>query len=96
MGTRFLAGLPGPYRVHGARTMDSRVPTFSVTHPQRTPDELAAALGDRGLATWPGNFYAVEVMERLGLPAGTLRIGFVHYNTTEEVDRLLGALRELA
>jgi cysteine desulfurase family protein (TIGR01976 family) len=96
LGRRFLAGLAEPYRVHGAPTMDGRVPTFSITHPQRTPDELAAALGERGMATWPGNFYAVEVMERLGLPDGTLRIGFVHYNTAEEVDRLLAALGELA
>jgi cysteine desulfurase family protein (TIGR01976 family) len=96
LGARFLDGLPEPYRVHGAPTMDGRVPTFSITHPSRTPDDLAAALGGQGMATWPGNFYAVEVMERLGLPAGTLRIGFVHYNTAEEVDRLLAALGELA
>jgi cysteine desulfurase family protein (TIGR01976 family) len=96
LGRRFLADLPEPYRVHGAPTMDGRVPTFSVTHPQRTPDELAAALGEQGMATWPGNFYAVEVMETLGLPEGTLRIGFVHYNTAEEVDRLLAALEDLA
>jgi cysteine desulfurase family protein (TIGR01976 family) len=96
LGKRFLAGLPEPFRVHGAPTMDARVPTFSITHPQRTPDELAAALGEQGMATWPGNFYAVEVMERLGLPEGTLRIGFVHYNTAEEVERLLAALSELA
>jgi cysteine desulfurase family protein (TIGR01976 family) len=96
LGARFLDGLPEPYRVHGAPTMDGRVPTFSITHPSRTPDELATALGGQRIATWPGNFYAVEVMERLGLRDGTLRIGFVHYNTAEEVDRLLTALGELA
>jgi cysteine desulfurase family protein (TIGR01976 family) len=96
LGKRFLDGLPEPYRVHGAATMEGRVPTFSVTHPQRTPDELAATLGEQGMATWPGNFYAVEVMERLGLPEGTLRIGFVHYNSAEEVDRLLTVLEDLA
>ena len=96
LGRRFLAALPEPYRVHGAPGMDGRVPTFSITHPQRSPDELAAALGEQGMATWPGNFYAVEVMEWLGLTEGTLRIGFVHYNTAEEVDRLLVALEDLA
>jgi cysteine desulfurase family protein (TIGR01976 family) len=96
LGQRFLAGLPEPYRVHGAPTMDGRVPTFSITHPERSPDEIAAALGRQSMATWPGNFYAVEVMERLELPEGTLRIGFVHYNTAEEVDRLLAALEDLA
>jgi selenocysteine lyase/cysteine desulfurase len=96
LGGRFLTGLPEPYRIHGAPTMDGRVPTFSLTHRRRKPDEIAAALGDQSMATWPGNFYAVEVMERLRLSDGTLRIGFVHYNTAEEVDRLLSALEELA
>jgi selenocysteine lyase/cysteine desulfurase len=76
--------------------MDGRVPTFSITHPERTPDDLAGALGERGIATWPGNFYAVEVMQALGLAEGTLRIGFVHYNAAEEVDGLLAELSELA
>ena len=76
--------------------MAERTPTFALTHPQRSPDELAAALGDRGIAAWPGNYYAHEVMEQLGLADGCLRIGFVHYNTAEEVDRTLEVLAELA
>ena len=43
-----------------------------------------------------GNYYALEIMERLGLPDGAVRIGFVHYNTVEEVDRLLGELGRMA
>ena len=96
LGQRFLDGLPEPYGLHGVPTMEGRVPTFSITHPERSPNELAAALGERGIATWPGNFYAVEIMERLGLPDGTLRIGFVHYNSDDEVDRVLEALNDLA
>jgi selenocysteine lyase/cysteine desulfurase len=96
VGQSFLEGLPGAYRLHGLPTMEGRVPTFSITHPERSPDDLAAALGERGIATWPGNFYAVEVMKRLGLPDGTLRIGFVHYNSDDEVDRVLEALNDLA
>jgi cysteine desulfurase family protein (TIGR01976 family) len=95
LGQRFLDGLPERYRVHGPPTMEGRTPTFSITHPERSPNELAADLAARGMAAWPGNFYAVEVMQRLGLAQGTLRIGFVHYNTAEEVDRLLAALEEL-
>src|SRR3954468_15118853 len=95
LGQRFLDRLPNAYRLHGPPTMEGRVPTFSITHPERSPDDLGADLGARGIATWPGNFYAVDVMERLGLPQGTLRIGFVHYNSAEEVDRLLAALEEL-
>jgi cysteine desulfurase family protein (TIGR01976 family) len=96
LGQRFLDGLPSPFRLHGVPSMEGRVPTFAITHPQRSPEELAARLGEREIATWPGNYYAVEVMERLGLPDGTLRIGFVHYNTRDEVDRALAALQELA
>ena len=96
LGQRFLDGLPERYGLHGVPTMEGRVPTFSITHPERSPDELAATLGERGIATWPGNFYAVEVMKRLGLPDGTLRIGFVHYNSDDEVDRVLEALNDLA
>jgi cysteine desulfurase family protein (TIGR01976 family) len=96
LGQRFLDGLPSPYRLYGVPSMEGRVPTFAVTHPDRSPEELAARLSERDIATWPGNYYAVEVMERLGLPDGTLRIGFVHYNTQDEVDRVLTALRDLA
>jgi cysteine desulfurase family protein (TIGR01976 family) len=96
LGQRFLDGLPPQYRLYGVPTMEGRVPTFALTHPDRSPEELAARLGERDIATWPGNYYAVEVMERLGLPDGTLRIGFVHYNTHDEVDRVLAALRDLA
>jgi cysteine desulfurase family protein (TIGR01976 family) len=96
LGQRFLDGLPPPYRLYGVPSMEGRVPTFAVTHPDRSPEELAARLGERDIATWPGNYYAVEVMDRLGLPDGTLRIGFVHYNTRDEVDRVLAALQDLA
>ena len=96
LGQRFLDGLPETYRLHGIPSMEGRVPTFSLTHPKRSPEDLAAGLGERDIASWPGNFYALEVMERLGLPEGTLRIGILHYNTAEEVDRLLAALADLA
>jgi cysteine desulfurase family protein (TIGR01976 family) len=74
----------------------SRVPTVSVTHPQLTPRQLAEALAARGLYCWPGNHYAYPFTLATGLePHGTLRIGLLHYNTAEEVERLLTALHEL-
>ena len=95
LGHRFLAGLPGAWRVHGLPTMDGRVPTFAITHPELAPDAAAARLAERKIAVWSGNYYAVEVMERLALPEGAVRVGVVHYNTADEVDRLLAALGEL-
>lgn len=96
LGERLLAGLPDAFRLHGLPTMEGRTPTFAVTHRHRPPHELAALLAERNFAVWAGNYYAVEVMERLGLPEGAVRIGIVHYNTAGEVDRLLAELEALA
>ena len=62
------------------------------------PLVCAKFLGDRGIFTWDGNYYALNLTERLGVEktGGLLRIGLVHYNTAEEVDRLLNAMRDLA
>jgi cysteine desulfurase family protein (TIGR01976 family) len=75
-----------------------RVGTVGVRLGDSTPLECAKFLGERGIFTWDGNYYALNLTERLGVEkiGGLLRIGVVHYNTAEEVDRLLTALRELA
>jgi selenocysteine lyase/cysteine desulfurase len=58
--------------------------------------EAAARLGDAGFAVWQGNYYAVEVMKRLGLEeSGAVRAGIVHYNTADEVEDLLSAIARL-
>jgi len=74
-----------------------RVPTVAIRIAGHTPRELASYLGERGIFTWDGNYYALNLSERLGVESGggMLRIGLVHYNTAEEVDRLLAALREV-
>ena len=95
LGERFLAGLPEDCRLYGPPTMEGRVATFAFTHARRSPEDVATILGDRGIAVWHGNYYALEVMRRLGLDDGAVRVGIVHYNTAEEVDRLLAALHEL-
>jgi len=95
LGARFLDGLPESCRLHGRPTMEGRVPTFAFTVDGQSPAATAERLGRRGLAVWHGDYYAVEIMERLGLPEGAVRAGIVHYNTDEEVDRLLAALAEL-
>jgi selenocysteine lyase/cysteine desulfurase len=63
----------------------------------QTPLALATKLGDLGFFTWDGNYYALNLTEHLDVEksGGFLRIGLVHYNTVEEVDRLLHALTEI-
>jgi cysteine desulfurase family protein (TIGR01976 family) len=98
---RMLAGLEQlpNYRLWGiadSNRIDERVPTFSLTHPRFTPKELAARLAAQGAYAWAGNHYALAFSEAAGLePHGTLRIGLVHYNTEEEVERVLDALKRL-
>jgi cysteine desulfurase family protein (TIGR01976 family) len=95
LGQRFLDGLPGDCTLHGVSDMEGRVPTFALNVAQRSPHAVAERLGERGFAVWSGNYYAVEIMNRLGLEDGAVRVGFVHYNTVDEVDRLLQELGRL-
>jgi cysteine desulfurase family protein (TIGR01976 family) len=85
------------YGIRDVGRFRERCPTVAVRIAEHTPLELASQLGDRGFFTWDGNYYALNLTERLGVEkdGGFLRIGLVHYNTAEEVDRLLEALREI-
>jgi len=96
LGERFLGGLPAGCNLHGLPTMEGRVPTFAFTVDGIPSGEVAARLGERGFAVWHGNYYALEIMKRLGLEdGGAVRVGLVHYNTVAEVDRLLEELTRL-
>ena len=96
LGERFLAGLPDRCTLYGLPAMDGRVPTFAFTADGIPPRTVAERLAQRDIAVWDGNYYAVEVMDRLGLAEdGAVRAGFAHYNTADEVDRLLSALEDL-
>jgi cysteine desulfurase family protein (TIGR01976 family) len=90
-GFRFY-GISDPLR------FDERCPTVAVRIAGHTPREVAAKLGELGFFTWDGNYYALNLSERLDVEkdGGFLRIGLAHYNTPEEVERLLAALREIA
>jgi cysteine desulfurase family protein (TIGR01976 family) len=74
-----------------------RVPTFALTRSDRTSAEMAQHLAVREIYSWSGNLYAVLLAERLGVEGrgGFLRLGLIHYNTREEIDRLMQALDEL-
>ena len=95
-----LAEIPGVtvYGVTDPAQSDRRVPTLALRvgdqHPRRTCELLAEA----GINAWDGNYYALAVMERLGLEpsGGAVRIGLVHYNTAAEADRFLEAVRTIA
>ena len=95
-----LLAIPGLrfFGISDPKRFDDRCSTVSLRLANHTPTEVAKFLGERGIFTWDGNYYALNLTERLGVEAngGLLRIGLVHYNTMEEVDRLLAALREFA
>jgi cysteine desulfurase family protein (TIGR01976 family) len=96
LGQRFLEGLAERCTLFGPDTMEGRVPTFAFRVEGITPRAVAERLAERRIAVWDGDYYAVEAMTRLGLqPDGAVRAGFVHYNSFEEIDRLLEALAEL-
>ena len=102
MTERMIAGLlaiPGLklYGISDPQRFDNRCATFVVRIEGHTPLELATKLGERGFFTWDGNYYALNLTEQLDVErlGGFLRIGLVHYNTTEEVDKMLRALREI-
>ncbi|HUY70620.1 MAG TPA: cysteine desulfurase-like protein [Gaiellaceae bacterium] len=93
LGQRFLDGIPEGWKLHGPPTMEGRVSTFALSPPGgESPEEAATRLGAAGFAVWHGNNYAVEVFKHLGLPEGAVRVGIVHTNTEDQVDRLLAAL----
>jgi cysteine desulfurase family protein (TIGR01976 family) len=103
LAERLISGLlaiPGLtfYGITDPAKFDRRTPTVAIRIDGRTPRELATHLGERGFFTWDGNYYAINLTERLGVEksGGMLRIGLAHYNTTDEVDRLLVELRKAA
>lgn len=99
LSERFLLGIseiPG-VTLYGRNASSGRTPTFAVSVNGMHPNTVAEILGDQGIFVWSGDYYAVEVMRRLGVAdqGGLVRIGFAHYNTIEEVDRVLTALEPL-
>ncbi|NTV65771.1 MAG: cysteine desulfurase-like protein [Oscillochloris sp.] len=103
LAERLIAGLlaiPGLtfYGIREPERFTLRTPTVSFRMAHRSPREVAEYLGEQGVFVWDGNYYALSLSERLGVEAygGMVRVGLAHYNTAEEVDRLLAALRALA
>jgi len=86
------------YGISDPKQLEHRCATLVVRIEGHTPLELATTLGARGFFTWDGNYYAINVTEQLDVErlGGFLRIGLVHYNTMDEVERFLEALRQMA
>ena len=103
LSRRFLEGIR---EIHSVRLygigeparVGERTPTFAIRVADQHPADTAKRLAERGIYVWDGNYYALEIMERLGLEdsGGAVRVGFCHYNTREEVDRVLDELAALA
>jgi len=95
-----LVEVPGLtfYGLHDVAQFDRRTPTVSIRVEGGSPRELATFLGERGFFVWDGNYYALNVTERLGVEAsgGLVRIGCAHYNTSEEIERLVAALNDFS
>jgi len=99
---RLMAGLReiGGVHLYGitdAKRFEHRTPTVAFTMDRLSPREIAERLGRENIFVWDGNYYALALMERLGLEArgGAVRVGLAHYNTAPEVDRFLSVLQSV-
>ena len=95
--SRLLDGLLADDRITvlGPHDLDNRAPTLAFNVADIHPADLARRLAVERIAVWDGNYYAVELMERYGLPDGAVRAGIALYVTDDDVDRLLDAVRHL-
>jgi cysteine desulfurase family protein (TIGR01976 family) len=97
LGERFLVTIPDSVIVYGLPTLEGRVPTFLVNVAGAPAAEVAGALGERGVGVWAHNtWYSLNLYQRLGYDGDAIRIGFIHYNTADEVDRLVSELASFA
>jgi cysteine desulfurase family protein (TIGR01976 family) len=96
LGQRFLDGIDDGIRVYGLPGMDGRVPTFLVNVEGTPADQVARRLAADRMGVWAhDSWYSLDLYQRLGYADKSVRIGFIHYNTGEEVDRLAAALAAL-
>ena len=97
LGERFLAGISDAVTVYGLPTMAGRVPTFLVNVAGVPAADVAARLAEQDMGVWAhDSWYSLGLFRRLGYYDQAVRIGFIHYNTVEEIDGLVAALNALA
>jgi cysteine desulfurase family protein (TIGR01976 family) len=97
LGQRFLDGLPGGVTIYGLQTMEGRVPTFLLNVDGVPAAEVATTMAERGYGVWAhDNWYSLGLREKLPYPQDAVRVGFIHYNTADEVDGFVAELGRLA
>jgi cysteine desulfurase family protein (TIGR01976 family) len=98
LGERFVSSLPDSVKIYGLPGMEGRVPTFLVNVDGVPAGHVASHLADKKIGVWAhDSWYSLNLYERFGYGSdGAVRIGFLHYNTAEEVDRLVAELGNAA
>jgi cysteine desulfurase family protein (TIGR01976 family) len=96
LGERFVAGISDAVTIYGLQGMEGRVPTFLINVAGVPATEVASRLADNGMGVWAhDSWYSLNLYRRLGYEHDAVRLGFIHYNTPDEVDRLVQALESL-
>jgi cysteine desulfurase family protein (TIGR01976 family) len=96
LGQRFLDGLPESVTVYGLQSMDGRVPTFLLNVDGVPAADVAARMAEQGFGVWAhDNWYSLGLREKLPYPDSAVRVGLIHYNTADEIDRFNAALAQL-
>jgi cysteine desulfurase family protein (TIGR01976 family) len=97
LGERFLASISDRVTVYGLPGMEGRVPTFLINVAGVPAPRVAQHMADHGIGVWAhDSWYSLDLYRRLGYDDQAVRLGFIHYNTTDEVDRLVAELDRLA
>jgi cysteine desulfurase family protein (TIGR01976 family) len=97
LGERFIDRISEAVRVYGLPGMEGRVPTFLINVAGVPAADVAVRLAEQGMGVWAhDSWYSLALYRRLGYDDQAVRLGFIHYNTAEEVDRLVAALNGLA
>jgi selenocysteine lyase/cysteine desulfurase len=93
LGEHFLATKPDAVTIYGLPGLAGRVPTFLLNVAGVPAAEVVSHLADRDIGVWAhDSWYSLNLYRRLGYEHEAIRIGFIHYNTVEEVDRLVSGL----
>jgi len=96
---KIVESVPGThiYGITDFDRLDERVPTVSFTVEGKDPERLADEIGNHGIYVWNGHNYALAIVERLGLleAGGMIRVGPVHYNTMDELEKFGEVLKKV-